>query len=73
MMSYPTDDHDIRPYLIRDDFEEKGSALEPYDRAWNLLKYLKYVTTAKDLWASRFADPETWILGHAYDICPNCA
>lgn len=50
----------IRPYLIRDDFEEKESGLEPYNRAWNLLKYFKYVTGSKDHWRLKFGDSETW-------------
>jgi hypothetical protein len=50
----------IRPRLIRDDFEEKESDLEPYNRAWNLLKYFKYVTGSKDHWKSGFGDSETW-------------
>lgn len=43
-VTYPgTSDPAMRPRLVRDYFTEKESDLELYDRAWNLLKYLKCV------------------------------
>jgi hypothetical protein len=55
-----SNDRVIRPQLFRSGFQEDESDLEPYNRAWNLLRYFKYVTASTAHWKSKFGDVNTW-------------